>query len=202
MKYLITICFASVFWLSSGQVAGEDFAVIKANLARPGCHLFEFLSIVRSEVFDEVDTARGIAYISSDGRYNIQIADESYLNDLVCTYSYSESTGQVIVEKNESSTPPTGEEISFVLRMDDFYVTYPAGKQTYRLLKHKDASTAYPDSLVVRIDSAGERLEQLEYFDVNEELTRIVVLAQAYEQDCDTLRFVPSYPDSVEVIKL
>jgi len=202
MEYPKIICLASLLWLSAGHAGAQDFGKIKANLARPGCHLFEFLSIVESQVFDQVDTAEGIAYIASDGRYNIQIADEVYLNDLIHTYSFSESTGQVIVEKFDSSSAPTGEEFSFVLKMDEFYETYSAGKRAYRLLKRDDASAAYPDSLLVRIDKAGLRLEQLEYFDVNEELTRIIVLAQTYQESCDTLRFVPSFPESAEVIKL
>lgn len=202
MKYPKIICVVLPLLMPVGRADAQDFGKIKANLARPGCHWFEFLSVVESEVFDQVDTAEGTAYIASDGRYYIRIADEVYLNDLVYTYSFSEATGQVIMEKSCSSAPPTGEEFSFVLKMDDHYETYPAGKRAYRLLKRDEAPTAYPDSLMVHIDRAGLRLEQLEYFDVNEELTRIIVLDQTYQEACDTLRFVPGFPDSAEVIKL
>jgi len=202
MKFLVIICISLLSLLAAGSIAAQDFGKVKANLARPGCHLFEFLSIVESEVFDQVDTAEGTAYIASDGRYYIEIADEIYLNDLTHTYSFSESSGQVIVEGSDSSSAPTGEEFSFVLRMDEYYDTYPIEKRSFRLLRRAEASAAYPDSLMVRLDGAGVRLEQLEYFDVNEELTRIIILNQTYEQVCDTSRFVPDFPESAEIIKL
>lgn len=202
MKHFTFVAVVALAWHPAGSAGAQTFDAIKADLARPGCHLFEFLSLVESEVFDQVDTAAGVAYISSDGRYNIQIADEYYLSDLIHTYSYSESTGQVIVEKADSSAPPTGEEFSFVLKMDEFYQTHAAETGSYRLVKREGASTSYPDSLLVTIDKAASRLEQLEYYDVNEELTRIIVKTQSYHSDCDTMRFVPDFPDSAEVIKL
>ena len=197
MRYAV-LC-PVLFWCSAG--AG-DFSKIKGDLARDGCHEFEFLSVLESDIFDQVDSTVGHAYIASDGRYCLTVADETYLYDLDNLYSYSESAGQVIIEKAGSSAP-TGEEFSFIMFLDECYDTYDTGDENlYRLLKHSDAAVAYPDSLTVLVDPGKGRLKQFEYFDVNEELNRIILLKQNYRSDCDSLRFVPDFPDSAEVIRL
>ena len=182
--------------------AAGDFDKIKSDLGRDGCHDFEFIAILESDIFDQVDSTYGTAYIASDGRYSLEIADESYVYDLESVYSYSESAGQVIVEKAGGSAP-RGEEFSFIMFLEECYETYNTDKNNcYRLIKHSDASASYPDSLTVLIDSEHLQLKHFEYFDVNEELNRIELLKQQYRPECDCQRFVPDFPDSAEVIRL
>lgn len=201
MKKMLTLVVTCLLLTCHGALA-DSFDEVKQKLGRSGCHYFEFLSIIESDIFDQVDTATGTAYISSDGRYNITVADENYVYDLVSTYTYSESTGQVIIEKIDSSRP-VGEEISFILKLDETYKTSMAGeKNTYNLYKLETGATAYPDSLRVEIDKGQLQLKQFEYFDVNEELNRITFLKYNYEKDCDSTLFEPDYPDSAEVIRL
>ncbi len=184
-----------------GAHAGS-FEKIKANLGSPGCHSVEFLSIIESDIFDVVDTAAGQAYIASDGRYNVRVGDEFYIYDSKHIYTYSESTGQLIVEKVEGRVKPR-EEISLIISLDEIYETHPTDRSDrYRLTKRPEVSSAYPDSIYVSIDTTKLMLEQFEYLDVNEELNRIVFLKQQHQVDCDTTHFEPDVPDSVEVIRL
>ena len=188
-----------LFWCVAGA---DDFDKIKSDLSRVGCHDFEFIAVLESDIFDQIDSTFGAAYIASDGRYSLEIADESYVYDLEYVYSYSESSGQVIIEKAGDSAP-AGEEFSFIMFLDECYDTYNTEtKNRYRLIKHSDASVAYPDSLTVLIDSELLQLKHFEYFDVNEELNRIELLKQQYWPECDSGRFVPDFPDSAEVIRL
>ncbi len=198
LMLLIGSCLIS-FCLATGA---EDFDRIKSDLGRAGCHDFEFIAVLESDIFDQVDSTFGTAYIASDGRYSLKIADESYVYDLKSVYSYSESSGQVIVEKAGGSAA-TGEEFSFIMFLDECYDTYDTKtKNSYRLIKHSDASVAYPDSLTVVIDPEHLLLKHFEYLDVNEELNRIELLKQQYRPECDCQRFVPDFPDSAEVIRL
>ncbi len=197
------MAFGLVYLLSgSSLILGGGFDQVKAKLARPGCHYFEFFSIIESDVFDEIDTAMGTAYIASDGRYSITVDDDSYVYDLENTYTYSESTGQVIVEHIESAEP-AGEEIAFILRLDETYSTHStAEKDLYHLTRIKNGASAYPDSLYVRVDTVATELKQMEYLDINEELNRIVFLNYMFQENCDSTRFELIYPDSADVIKL
>ncbi|UCG61879.1 MAG: hypothetical protein JSV52_00900 [Candidatus Zixiibacteriota bacterium] len=197
------VAFGLVCLILGGAVAVADgFDRVKIRLARSGCHYFEFYSIIESDIFDEVDTASGTAYIAPDGRYSISVADEHYVYDLKNMYTYSETSGQVIIEKIEG-TGSVGEEIAFILRLDETYKTESSATQdTYRLMRIDSTATAYPDSLYIVIDTVADELKQMEYLDINEELNRIVFLKYLYEEPCDTNRFHLEYPDSAEVIRL
>ena len=201
MKKIPAIVVACLALMNVG-VEADGFDEVKQKLGRSGCHHFEFYSIIESDIFDQTDTALGTAHIASDGRYNITVADENYIYDLKCTYTYSESTGQVIVEKLDSSMP-VGEEISFILKLDETYKTTAADdKKGYRLHKRHTGATAYPDSLYAEINDEKTELKLFEYFDVNEELNRVIFLRYDYDKQCDSTLFEPNYPDSAEVIRL
>lgn len=201
MKTILTLMVACLLLWCSAVIA-DDFDQVKQKLGRSGCHYFEFYSIIESDIFDQVDTALGTACIASDGRYNITVADENYVFDLERTYTYSESSGQVIIEKVDPSMP-VGEEIAFVLKLDETYKTVAGKKKdTFELYKRGTGAAAYPDSLYVEIDSGQKELKQFEYFDVNEELNRIVFKKYDFEAECDSTAFIPVYPDSAEVIRL
>lgn len=183
-------------------VRADSFDSVKEKLARSGCHYFEFYSIIESAIFGQGDTVLGMAHVAADGRYNITIAGDHYVFDLKRTYTYSESTGQVIIETVDPSAS-VGEEISFILRLDETYhAAWDSVEHAYRLQKREESATVYPDSLRVKINAQRDELKQLEYFDVNEELNRIEFLKYDYQPDCDSSLFRPSYPDSTEVIRL
>jgi outer membrane lipoprotein-sorting protein len=196
--------------LMPGFVHPDGFQDIKKKLGRTGCHYFEFYSIIESDIFDVTDTAAGTAYIASDGCYSITVADEHYIYDHEAIYTYSQSAGQVIIDPVAGDAAYvadgpalTGEEISFILNLDEIYTTETTSRvDRYHLVKKGGGATAYPDSLNVSIDTTLSELKQFEYFDVNEELNRIVFRQYRYEDSCDSARFELQYPDTVEVIRL
>ncbi|MEW6412814.1 MAG: outer membrane lipoprotein carrier protein LolA [Candidatus Zixiibacteriota bacterium] len=189
--------------LTTGISADTDvFEQIKAMLGEDGCSHFEFMSIIESDVFDQVDTATGTAYLARDGRYNIEIGQDKFLCDGEYRYSYSEGSGQVIIEKMEP-TSAGDEEFSFIIKLGDFYNTHVVKKNhRYRLVRKSEGGGSYPDSLYVTVDKDTKRLKRFDYLDVNEEANTILFLKQDYRLNCDDTWFQPNFPDSVERVRL
>jgi len=184
--------------------AGDRFAALKSQMADAACCRFEFLSIVESDVFDAVDTTQGSAVIARDGRYQIQVGPDSYLNDGHFLYSYSQPNNQVTVERVDPDVAPT-EEISFITRLDDFFSTRAVRKDSlYRLTLIDSSYTNLPDSMDVSVTvvSGALRLRSLEYRDINDDKNTVVFTGQFFHLSCDEHAFDRSFADSVEIIKL
>jgi len=200
MKKLVLYMLLSVLLLSSAQ-AGDSFDKLKDKLAGAKCVRLDFLSIIESDIFERIDTTLGTAYIADDGRYLVVLGEDEYLYNLELLYSYSKVNNQVTIEKIDSRT---GEDVVFVMRLDSLYNSSAVKKdREYRLVK-KDSvfESNIPDSMLLYMDPEKLVLLEIEYFDVNEELNRIVFLKQETGPACDESRFTPQFPDSVEQIKL
>lgn len=182
--------------------AGDRFETIKDRLADATCVELEFLSVVESDIFETVDTAVGRAYIAADGRYRVSIGPDEYLFDGRSLYSYSRPNAQVVIEPSTGSGS-AGEEVSFLTGLDEHYRADPIepGKR-YRLIRRDGVASSLPDTMTVMLHPDSLWFESLEYFDVNDELNRIVIRQQKLYETCDTSRFAPAYPDSVERIHL
>lgn len=181
--------------------AGDSFDKLKDKLAGAKCVRLDFLSIIESDIFERIDTTRGTAYIADDGRYLVVLGDDEYLYNLELLYSYSKVNNQVTIEKIDSRT---GEDVVFVMRLDSLYNTAVVRKDLeYRLVK-KDSvfESNIPDSLDLFMEPDKLVLVEIKYFDVNDELNRIVFLRQDFGSVCDENRFTPQFPDSVEKIEL
>ena len=198
---IITIVVWCVMSIASGAIA-DEFQTVKDNLSRPGCHYFEFVSIVHSNVFDDIDSAHGTAYMASDGRYNIKIADDQYLCDGEFHYSYNVGSNQVIIEPSASGSA-ADEEFYFIVRLDELYhsQTVETGKR-YRLLRREDAGGEYPDSMDVDINAKRKSLEQIEFYDINDDLNVIRFFEHDYFEKGEPAWFEADFPDSVEKVKL
>ncbi|MFQ5452877.1 MAG: outer membrane lipoprotein carrier protein LolA [Candidatus Zixiibacteriota bacterium] len=184
----------------SANIFGDSFDKIKKHLSQEGCHSFSFISIITSDIFEQTDTTHGTAYLASDGRYNLIIGDEQFLYDLEYVYSYSISNNQIIIENADVAVV---DEISFLTKLDEIYETYILNpNKKYQLVKRKNITGDYKDTLTVMIDRKKLLLKQIEYYDVNNELNMIVILKQNYMTDCDENKFEPTFPDSVERVKL
>jgi outer membrane lipoprotein-sorting protein len=193
-----------LLWLVclSISAAADRFDTIKGQLAQAACTRFEFVSIIESEIFEATDSASGTAYIARDGRFNVTLGEDRYLFDLCFLYSYSAENNQVVIEKVSHQTQ-ISREISFITRLDELYETHTIrpGK-SYRLLKKPDEKSDIPDSVTVFIAQDTSKLERLEYFDINEERNVIVIKKQETRKDCDNKQFEPTFPDSVERVRL
>jgi hypothetical protein len=119
-------------------------------------------------------------------------------------YSYSKPNNQVTIEQLDPRVTQS-EEIAFITRLDDYYRTLPGTDNAYRLMLVDSTARSLPDSMEVVLaqDASGNpRLDFLEYFDINEDLNRIVFKSQTFAKECDSAGFEPNFPDSVEVIRL
>jgi len=169
-------------------------------LAEAACTRFEFFSIIESDIFDRIDTTAGTAVIAKDGRYYISIGDNEYLFDALYLYSYSRSNNQVTVEKIIDNH---GEELFFITRLDKYFKTSALQKDfEYSLVRLEKELDNVPDSMRVIIDPAVPSLKEVAYLDINEELNRLVFFNQEIMPICDDQRFIPDFPDTVEIIKL
>jgi len=193
--FLWLVCF-------SACDGGDRFSAIKEQLSQATCVRFEFISIIKSDIFDVVDSMAGAAYIAHDGRFNVTIGEDRYLFDMNFLYSYSAENNQVVIEKVQD-IDAVSREISFITRLDELYETKTVvSGRLYRLNKKPDEKSDIPDSVTVFIDEDTLQLERLEYYDINEELNVIVIRKQQASGDCDERRFEPVFPDSVERVRL
>ncbi len=189
--------------LAVGTTVGADrFEQIKKNFEKADCAHFAFLSLLESKIFEQVDTAQGTAYIAHDGRYRVTIGGDEYLYDSHLLYSYSQENNQVTVETVDTLSPAS-EQITFVTHLDDYYTTKTViPDKEYRLeRKAKDAGNI-PDSMLVFLAADSLKLKSIEYYDINDELNRIIFTEQKTLLSCDSTIFQPHFPDSVETIEL
>ncbi len=195
----------SLIWvvvLAAIFTTGAGFDETKRNLAKYECTHFEFLSTVDSKVFDVIDSAHGIAYFANDGRYYVEVGQDVFLFDGDSLYSYFWDNNQVIIERPDS-TNPVASEISFVMKLDEWYDSKSLKeKNRFRLVKKKGLKGDIPDSMIIMIDSKNALIETIEYFDINDDLNRIMILEQQADSVCRGTRFEPSFPDSVERIRI
>lgn len=199
---LLVAAFGVCIFSARAGLAGDRFSEIKKTLSEAGCTHVEFLSIIESNIFDQVDTAEGWADIARDGRYRIAVGTDEYLAADGKLYSYSKRHQQVTVEQ----LPPDMDrstEISFVIRLDDFFKTVMLRPDSsYTLYRTSDDVVGLPDSLTVTIRADRSEIAEIVYLDVNGELNRIEFQSIEPSPSCDPRRFEPNYPDSVEIITL
>jgi len=202
MKLLVTIIVMAVL-LHSYSAGADQFDNIKKRIADAGCCSFDFISVLSSSVFDTKDSSRGKAHIARDGRYVVVLGKDVYLCDGKSTYTYSPSTNQVIVEPLDSGHI-ANKEISFLTRLDEYYVTQRVkANWEYRLTKKVGVSAGnIPDSMLVVIDADRQQIAHIDYLDVNDEQVSVVLIKQRLDSKCDDSVFLRAFPDSAETVKL
>ena len=200
-KLTLLVCALMGLW-TGGDARADKFDIIKNTLASGACTRLEFWSVIESEIFDQVDSTRCQAYVAADGRYRLELGPDTYVATGDKLYSYSPANNQVTVE---TMAPEQGvsSEISVMTRLDVYYKTVIIDPDSRYLLTLRPADAgSLPDSLDVFLDSRARRIEQITYYDINEELNRLVFIEMVPLDTCDTTRFVPDFPDSVETVEL
>jgi hypothetical protein len=188
-----------IFLLPISSLA-DIFDDIKIELSKDGCWHFIFVDVIESEIFNTVDTTYGEAYMSSDGRYYIETNDEFYIYDHDNYFSYSPESNQLIIEKRLSSDD---DNISFITNLNKYYDSnLLTENRSYSLLKKDNIISDVPDSMIVYINSDEKKLEKIEYFDINDELNKLIFIEQNYIDSCLDNQFIPVVPDSTERVKL
>lgn len=200
---VFTLVFTQILFLFSLSTAADRFDSIKKELVDAGCCSFSFISVLSSSVFDTKDSSHGTAHIARDGRYQIVLGNDVYLCDGKSSYSYSPSTNQVIIEQLDSGHT-VNKEISFLTRLDEYYITRCIKTNLQYALTKKTGVKAgnIPDSMLVTIDVEHRRIAHIDYFDVNDEQVSVVLLEQQLDSACGDSLFVPVFPDSAETVKL
>lgn len=200
-KLTLLVCALAGLW-TGGDARADEFDSIKSTLASGDCTRLEFWSIIESEIFDRIDSTRCQAYVAADGRYRLELGTDTYVATGDRLVSYSRENNQVTVE---SMAPEQGvsSEISVMTRLDEYYksVIIAPNSRYLLTLRHTDAGSL-PDSLEVSLDRRAKRIEQITYYDINEELNRLVFIEMVPLKNCDTTRFEPDFPDSVETVEL
>ncbi len=190
-----------IFIILSVQINAGSFKAIKNKLAQAECVEIDFLTILESSIFESVDSADGTALISNNGNYIIHLADDIYAKDEKYIYSYSPETEQVLMEKYDSENSNI-DEIIFITQLDKYYHTKnTTDKNKFFLTKKNNYRGNLPDSMTVLINSELNLLEQINYFDVNDELNRIVI-NEIITKTCKESELIPEFPDSAERVKL
>ncbi len=201
MKQFVIICLGVLTAVATSS-AGDNFTAIKERLKKAACVHFDFVSIIDSDVFDTSDSTLGSADIAQDGRFNVTIGTDQYLYDLTHLYTYSQSADQVVIEEPQQDVF-TGSEIAFVTRLDDYFKTITIKiAARYMLVKTDPDEVDLPDTLGVHLDENGERIEELQFLDINGDLNTIVINKQTTSDSCRASLFVPDFPDSVERVRL
>ncbi len=179
-----------------------SFNDTKRNLADNDCTYFEFLSTVDSKIFNVIDSAHGTGYIAQDGRYVIEIGPDIFLYNGDSLYSYIWENNQLIIEKPDSSNP-VASEISFVMKLDEWYDSKSLKeKNRFSLMKKKGLEGDIPDSMIITIDEKSAVIKSIEYFDINGDLNRILILEQRADSTCQDSNFKLDIPDTVEKIRI
>lgn len=180
----------------------EPFETIKTDLAAADQVRIDFVSLIESSVFETVDSFPGLVYICSDGRYFMHLGSDEYLFDGEDLYSYSADNNQVTIE-SMTSGDPIGDQVTFISRLDDHYrTTNLLEPGEYLLVRRETSSEALPDSMTLILDSKLTRISQISYYDINEELNRILIDSVVFLGQCDSVLYPRDYPDSVETIRL
>lgn len=186
----------------STTASDDKFDSLKARMRVAKCSNFEFMSIIESEVFSSVDSIVGSAWIAKDGRYSIRLGDDQYLFDGKLLHSYSSDNEQVVVEKIDSGTT-VGNEVSFIVRLDEFYIsTTHIRNREYILRKKPDQNGNYPDSLRLYLDAVSGSLTKFTYFDENEDRNSIIIEKMELKNDCPDSLFEAVWPDGTDIVKL
>lgn len=206
MKNIISMSLLILFTLSSlladESLSKNHFTELKNNIKKAGCISIELISVLKSSVFETIDTTNGTVVISRDGRYSIQLGTDLYLYDLEKSYSYSEGTNQVIIE-DVTDPEMVGKEISFIKNLDELYITETVKNNKIYLLtriEKDEVLSDTPDSMIIYI-SNNNHFDSLSYFDINDDLNFIYFLNQEISDTCDESYFLPEFPDSVEKIR-
>jgi len=195
---------ALVISLCSGGVslAEDRLDQVKKSMSESQCYEIKFLSIVESDVFNSVDTTEGEAYIANDGRYSVEIGTDRYVYDREFLYSYSDEQKQLTIEPFDYRNAPI-EEVTFIVRLDEYYETHVVEKdRQYRLLRIDTTAADLPDSLMLFLEAKKAKIDRIEFFDINEDLNRIVFRSQKAKSKCSDKKLFIKYPDDASIIRL
>lgn len=196
---LSILALMTVFWVS-GRGAIDRFEAVKNEYAAAKIIKLDIEIVVVSQVFGNVDTARGEISIADDGRYLALINEDYYLFDGKCVWEYSAENNQATKECLKEGEHFEN-RLFFIKSLDHYYSTFTnISDSVYRLIRIKERQNSLPDTLIVYLSNS--RLSSIEYLDLNDDLNRISILRETLLDTLAAGTFQISLPDSVEIITL
>jgi len=185
-------------------VAGESVSLFDKLVGRynqtPQTRI-EFRHIVRSDFFETADTVDGTIVFADDGRYLTRIGGDEYLFDGRCLWEYS----KLYAQATRNCLKPgqrLDDSFLFFRHFGEYYDIKPVAPDSiYHLLIHKKYTGKAPDSMTVILSPTDERIVSMEYYDINDELNRILIGKQTTSDTINASLFQPDFPDSTEIIE-
>jgi len=197
----LVACSLAAVGLATAAVAKDDaLTTITRSFRTSPCVRIAFEEIVHSQVFDKLDTLKGLIVFDSSGCYRIELGEDIYVRTDSELYSFSPASNQVIIEKLDDSSSMVS--VLWIRHLDDYFEsTILVPDKRYRLTAKPGVSVDVPASLTLFV-SGGKRIEKIEFIDDNGDSTMLKVVRQETSQGCRKDDFEPDFPDSVERVRL
>jgi hypothetical protein len=161
-----------------------------------------FRHILSSEFFGTSDTVVGSIVFAADGRYVTELGPDVYLFDGSCLWEYS----KLYAQASRNCLKPgqrLDDSFLFFRHFNEYYqVKVIQPDSVYQLAILEDFKGRAPDSMTVTLSPSVRRIISMEYYDINEELNRILLGDESKVDTVDSLLFVPGFPDSTEIIEI
>ena len=203
-KLFVLLCVGLCALTFASSHSGELslFDEIKDRLNSAPQTKMSFLNLVVSDVFETTDTTRGEIVFTSDGLYSTIIGPDHYIFDGRCLWEYSALYNQA-TKNCVQPGQPVDESFLFFLRLDRDYLTHERiADSIYALTAREGTESGAPDSMVVVINPELKRIVEFSYYDINEELNRILVLEEISFETADSSLFKANFPDSTEIVNI
>jgi outer membrane lipoprotein-sorting protein len=195
------LCLCLSYVPTSGE--HEPFSQIADRLAAADCLHVDFLHIVESAVFHDVDSMPGAAALDQQGRYRIELPNDQFLCDGSTSYSYSIPNNQIVIEDVSGEHAAAGHELLFLTNLKERYSIRPiVDGKSYKLRQTTIYQSSLPDSMTAYLSEDGGQLDRFEYFDINEDRNSLIIRSLTTGRPCPDSLFTPSWPDSIDRVKL
>ena len=95
-----------------------------------------------------------------------------------------------------------GNEVSFILKLDDLYFSsVQIINREYLLRKKPDESGNSPDSLLLFLSDKSGELTKISFFDENEDKHYIIIKKMELVEECPPSPFEADWPPGTEKVK-
>jgi outer membrane lipoprotein-sorting protein len=202
-KIIKTMIYSGCLLLAINIAAGRDlFSNIKDEITSAKMIRLQAQIIIKSKIFESIDTTSGIISIGDDGRYCAKLDSDIYLFDGRCiwevSYENKQATKQCLKDGERFQN-----RLFFLKDIDGYYNSKMIIKDSTYILTLKDKKgSGLPDTLTVLTGGVHNKISMLKYFDLNGDMNEV----NFNKLDCydivDSAIFEIQLPDSIEVISI
>jgi outer membrane lipoprotein-sorting protein len=186
--------------LLSGRLSADSFDDLIEKYKKASLIELDVIVVVESSIFDDVDSVAGRILVCADGRYRMELGEDSYIFDGRCIWEYSAENRQA-TKKCLKDGEIFENRLSFIKNLNKFYdaeIVVP--DSIYRLLSVDSTESSLPEEMSLYVSRADLKL--IDYFDLNQDLNRIYINRTILTDSIKAGLFEFNPPDSVEIISL